>query len=230
VGLGAFYQSWRAKRVVAAKRRIPRQWPLSVRTLVNSKERRVWRWLVRAFLDHHVMIKIPVTRFTLPTQKDQGQHWFQLLTGVYCTFTICNAEGVVIGCVDVPGPLGLSLSNQTLKHSLLTQSEVGYWVVDPDHMPSVSEIRNGFIGEKGLQASEQERMRHESQFQTTRSNLQAAINRRRGGKPLPANPGDSAFSDSTAGPDSSGSLDGRLSNWQQDSFTAPLDSRVAGLR
>ena len=73
LAVGALVHSWWVKREASAKRRIPRQWPLTVRSLVNSKERRVWRWLVRAFLDHHVMVKMPVTRFTMPTQKDQGQ-------------------------------------------------------------------------------------------------------------------------------------------------------------
>ena len=227
LAVGALVHSWWVKREASAKRRIPRQWPLTVRSLVNSKERRVWRWLVRAFLDHHVMVKMPVTRFTMPTQKDQGQHWFQLLSGVYCTFTICTAEGVVIGCVDVPGPLGLSLSNQTLKHTLLTQSQIGYWVVDPDHMPSVSEIRSGFIAEKDAMAAERERERYESQFNTSRANLQATVTRRRTNKPALANPGDSAF-----GNDSNFGTDSRPfdSGWQHDSFSAPLDSRVAGLR
>ena len=224
---GVLVHAWWVRRQASAKRRIPRQWPLTVRSLVNSKERRVWRWLVRAFLDHHVMVKMPVTRFTMPTQKDQGQHWFQLLSGVYCTFTICTAEGVVIGCVDVPGPLGLSLSNQTLKHTLLTQSRIGYWVVDPDHMPSVSEIRSGFIADKDALAAERERERYDSQFDASRANLQATVTRRRTKKPVLSNPGDSAFgNDSNFGPDSRPGDSG----WQHDSFSAPLDSRVAGLR
>ncbi len=227
--LGVLLQRWRTNRLVASKRRIPRQWPIALRALVNSKERRVWRWLVRAFLDHHVMVKIPVTRFTMPERKDQGQHWFTLLAGVYCTFTICNAEGIVIGCVDVPGPLGLSLGNQTLKHSLLTQTGIGYWVVDPDHMPSVSEIRSGFIVDKSLQAAAQERERYDSQFKTTRSNLQATISRRRVATPRSSNPGDIAFSDSTSELDSRPSAP-PITNWQQDSFTAPLDSRMASLQ
>ena len=228
--VGGLLHAWWVKRVAIAKRRIPRQWPLTVRSLVNSKERRVWRWLVRAFLDHHVMVKMPVTRFTMPTQKDQGQHWFQLLSGVYCTFTICTAEGVVIGCVDVPGPLGLSLSNQTLKQTLLTQSRIGYWVVDPDHMPSVSEIRSGFIADKEAMAADRERERYESQFNASRANLQATVTRRRTNKPALSNPGDSAFgNDSNFGSDSR-PFDNSNSAWQHDSFSAPLDSRVAGLR
>ena len=208
--VGGLLHAWWVKRVAIAKRRIPRQWPLTVRSLVNSKERRVWRWLVRAFLDHHVMVKMPVTRFTMPT--------------------ICTAEGVVIGCVDVPGPLGLSLSNQTLKHTLLTQSRIGYWVVDPDHMPSVSEIRSGFIADKEAMAADRERERYESQFNASRANLQATVTRRRTNKPALSNPGDSAFgNDSNFGSDSR-PFDNSNSAWQHDSFSAPLDSRVAGLR
>lgn len=50
------------------------------------------------------MVKLPVTRFTMPQVREESQHWFQMLSGVYCTFTVCNVEGQVIGCVDVPGP------------------------------------------------------------------------------------------------------------------------------
>jgi hypothetical protein len=228
VAVGVLLHIWWIKRVAIAKRRIPRQWPLTVRSLVNSKERRVWRWLVRAFLDHHVMVKMPVTRFTMPTQKDQGQHWFQLLSGVYCTFTVCTAEGVVIGCVDVPGPLGLSLSNQTLKHNLLAQSQIGYWVVDPDHMPSVSEIRSGFIVDKETRNADRERERYESQFNASRANLQATVTRRRIHKPVSSNSGGAGFGhDFSSDPDS---FDHSNSAWEHDSFSAPLDSRIARLR
>lgn len=49
------------------KQRIPAHWPLHARVLVNAEELRVWRWLAETFDDHHVMIKMPVTRFTRPT-------------------------------------------------------------------------------------------------------------------------------------------------------------------
>jgi hypothetical protein len=84
----------------------PARWPLNPRVIVNSEERRVWRWLCRAFVDHHIMVKIPVTRFTMPRSPDNSVHWFNLLNGAYCTFTVCTPEGRAVGCVDVPGPKG----------------------------------------------------------------------------------------------------------------------------
>jgi hypothetical protein len=226
--LGAFaYARWQQKKELA-KRRIPRKWPLAVRALVNSRERRAWRWLVRAFLDHHVMIKLPVTRFTMPQVREQGQHWFQILSGVYCTFTVCTAEGSVIGCVDVPGPLGFSLSNQTLKHTLLSQCNIRYWVVDPDNLPSTTEIRAAFLGEQAVLKEELERVRTEAEFNETRANLKAALLRQRHHKTSDFARLDAALS---SDPHSHEAYESQLStSWQENSFVAPLDSRRAELR
>lgn len=226
-GLGAFVYAWWRKKKELAKRRIPRRWPLAVRSLVNSRERRAWRWLVRAFLDHHVMIKLPVTRFTMPQVKEQGQHWFKILSGVYCTFTVCTADGSVIGCIDVPGPRGFSLSNQTLKHTLLSQCNIRYWVVDPDNLPSTTEIRAAFLGEQAVLKEELERVRTEAAFNQTRANLKAALLRQRHHKTSDFARLDAALSSE---PHSHDAYESQLStSWQQNSFVAPLDSRAAEL-
>lgn len=47
--LGAYAYAAHLKKKDLAKRRIPRKWPLTVRALVNSRERLVWRWMLRAF-------------------------------------------------------------------------------------------------------------------------------------------------------------------------------------
>ncbi len=227
--LGAYAYAMRLKKLELAKRRIPRKWPLAVRPVVNSRERLVWRWIVRAFHDQQVMIKLPVTRFTLPQVPEEGQHWFQLLSGVYCTFTVCNTEGQVIGCVDVPGPRGLSLSNQTLKHTLLAQCNIRYWVVDPEHLPGLSAIRVAFLGEQAVLKEELERVRNEDEFNQTRANLKAALSRQRGQQPSA-----SEFARLegilSADPQSQESYESQLStNWRHDSFVAPLDSRRSEL-
>jgi hypothetical protein len=103
--------------------------------MANSEERRVWSWLIRVFFDHHVMIKVPVTRFTLPRAKENSAHWYQLLSGVYCTFTVCGADGQVVGCVDVPGVNGISRGNLQLKLTLLSQCGIAYSVVNPNSLP-----------------------------------------------------------------------------------------------
>jgi hypothetical protein len=227
-GLGVFGHAWWRQKKELAKRRIPRKWPLSVRPMVNSRERRAWRWLVRAFLDHHVMIKLPVTRFTMPQVREQGQHWFQILSGVYCTFTVCNAEGSVIGCVDVPGPLGFSLSNQTLKHPLLSQCNIRYWVVDPDKLPSTTEIRAAFLGEQAVLKEELDRVRTEAQFIETRDNLKAALLRKRHVQSSDFARLEAALSTE---PHSHDAYESQLStSWQHNSFVTPLDSRRSELR
>ena len=145
VALGAFLSAWQARRAERARRRIPARWPLNPRVIVNSEERRVWRWLCRAFVDHHIMVKMPVTRFTMPRSPDNSVHWFNLLNGAYCTFTVCTPEGRAVGCVDVPGPKGLSRRNQQLKHSLLTQCGIAYWLIRSNDLPTLTEIRLEFL-------------------------------------------------------------------------------------
>ena len=227
--LGAYVYAMHLKKQDMAKRRIPRKWPLTVRAMANSREKLVWRWMMRAFSDHHVMLKLPVTRFTMPQVKEEGQHWFEILGGVYCTFTVCNADGHVIGCVDVPGPQGLSLSNQTLKHTLLSQCNVRYWVVDPEHLPSLSTIRAAFLGDQAVFKEDLERVRSETEFNQTRANLKAALTRQRGNQPSGS---EFARLDAilSADPHSHEAYDSHLSTtWKHDSFVAPLDSRMGEL-
>jgi hypothetical protein len=63
----------------------PKRWPLSARVPANTEERKAWRWLTQSFPDHYVMIKFPVTRFTLPRKRENGMHWHELLSSVYWT-------------------------------------------------------------------------------------------------------------------------------------------------
>ncbi|MBN9412230.1 MAG: DUF2726 domain-containing protein [Burkholderiales bacterium] len=147
VALGALAQRAWNHRVLRLRRRLPTYWPLSTRAIANSEERRVWRWLTRAFFDHHVMLKLPMTRFTAPRDRSGGQDWYELLNSAYCTFTICSSDGRVVGCVDVPGNSGISKTTRMLKQSLLEQSDIGYWVVTSGSLPSTRDIRTEFLGD-----------------------------------------------------------------------------------
>ncbi|MEX1168075.1 MAG: hypothetical protein WEK74_14645, partial [Hydrogenophaga sp.] len=147
IALGAVAHRLWAARAERDRRRIPKHWPLTPRAVVNSEELRVWHWLSRAFYDQQIMIKLPVTRFTLPRDMEKGMAWYRLLNGVYCSFTVCTAEGRVIGCIDVLGQSAMPRSTRLLKHSLLTQCELPYWLVRSGSLPTVSEIRAEFLGE-----------------------------------------------------------------------------------
>lgn len=216
--LGALYWQQRQKSAELASRRIPNEWRLNTRPLVNSKERRVWVWLTKVMFDQQVMVKIPVTRFTSPARAEEAAQWFKLLNGLYCTFTVCNTEGRVIGCVDVPGRNGLSMGNQTLKHSLLSQCKVQYWVVEPDNLPHLTQIRTAFLGEDALHAHGEGATALDEKLRNVAVTLHAAVSRQRSHK---------LQSHDAAGPATHISL---APNWEVNSFLAPLDSRAAELR
>lgn len=218
------YRAWEDRKA-RARRRIPKQWPLDTRAVANSEELLVWHWLSRAFYDHHVMIKLPVTRFTLPREKEEGMDWYRLLGGVYCTFSICKADGRVVGCLDVPGRTGIPRSTRQLKHSLLTQCGLPYWVVRSNSLPTVSEIRGEFLGEVPTPETLRDREQEERAMIAAQTNLRSALNRQRNNRhsdfsPLSMWPG------STTGDSKVSDLG---SQWQDNSFLVPLDSRKGDL-
>ena len=220
--LGALCWRWHAgpANINQASQRIPAEWPLILRTLVNSSERRVWLWLTKVMFDQQIMVKIPVTRFTAPADLQDAEHWFKLLNGVYCAFTICDLNGQVIGCVDVAGRKGLTIANQTLKHSLLSQCGVQYWVIDPDNLPHLTQIRSAFLGEHvghGVAASALN-----EKLKDVAVNLHAAVSKQRNQKSSPAGSLELA-ADASVGVSIP-------THWEDNSFLAPLESRTAELR
>lgn len=222
-GLGAIVVYWVRRAPSQERRRIPKEWPLTVRQLVNSREKQVWLWLVKVMFDQQILVKIPVTRFTAPGADTDAAHWYHLLNGVYCTFTLCNMDGQVIGCIDVPGPRGLSMSNQTLKHTLLSQCGIHYTVVDPSNLPHLIQIRTAFLGEHAARGGGTN-SQLESQFKDVSQNLHAIVDRKRNTKSQAMAQLDAAM------PNSSGYSESHLaSGWEQNSFISPLDSRAAKL-
>lgn len=208
-------QRQRAAQQQARKLRLPQQWPLNPRPLVNSAERRVWRWLRSTFPEHQIMVKLPVTRFTMPRQPGEGQEWFSLLSGAYCTFTLSDDNGHVIGCIDVVGPHPLSRGNRQLKQTLLAQCGIGYWVVSADSLPEARRLRAEFLGTSGaeLQAAAPS---EQAKLEAVRMQLHEALNRNRNHRPQPAAAGQTDTDHVTPWP-------------QADSFLGSLDSRRAPL-
>ena len=154
VGIGLYV--WWLQKKSAALLRLPHKWPLVSRVLMTNEEYEVLRWLHSTFHDHLVMVKLPVLRFTTTAGKDKSgtaPRWQELLNGVYCTFTVCTANGNVVGCVDVPGKRGLSKPNRELKESLLSDCHIAYTVVRSIKLPKGSAMRAAFLGE--VQAEDQ---------------------------------------------------------------------------
>ena len=227
---GFVIHALRAKYVASRRKRIPKRWPLHSRVIANTEECRVWSWLSKVFYDHHIMIKIPVTRFTLPRSRKKGVHWYQLLSGVYCTFSVCATDGRVVGCVDVPRQNGISRSNRQLKATLLSQCGIGYCVVNSHSLPTMEEIRSEFLGEapppEGYVESDL------NTLTAAREKLRTVIDRQRHNRAA-ANGVASArrrtnFASSQENRHDDSDFDAEA--WQlNNSFVAPLDSRAGDL-
>lgn len=137
-------------RKVNASIHLPAKWPLMSRVIMTNDEYDVLRWLLATFHDHMVMVKLPVLRFTAPLDKEKnggGEKWQDLLGGVYCSFTVCTANGNVVGCIDVPSKRGLGKANRGLKESLLSDCRIAYTVVRAASLPKGSAMRAAFLGE-----------------------------------------------------------------------------------
>ncbi len=223
VAAGAAAYAWWMQRIKLEKRRVPRQSAIVRRALVNTREKAVWRWLVESFRDHHVMVKIPVTRFTTPVSEVDRAQWFELLSDIYCTFTVATSEGNVIGCVDVPGPNGISPSNLLIKRKLFIRCGVPYRVVQAEKLPASGDIFSAFVREEDemqIQIDAMEAAVTAGDLDRARAELRATVLRQRNSKSDTAvtRSGDAGFVDSVLAAD-----------WAPDSFNAPLDSRQADL-
>ena len=224
--LGAAGSVWWQRRAALARRQVPRQSRIVTRALVNSRERQVWAWLLKLFEQHQVMVKMPVTRFTIPMDDADKAQWFSLLSDVYCTFTLVTPEGKVIGCLDVPPPTGLPQSNLLIKRKLFARCALPYWIVAEGKLPNSKDIYRAFVSDADiarLRTPVQPETGAPSELEKARTDLQATVLRQRRNKGLGAGGGDrvdpdTPFLDSVLEPD-----------WAPDSFNAPLDSRQADL-
>ena len=135
---------------VSGASELPEKWPLKARGLVTTGEAEVWNWLRATFHDHHVLIKVPVLRFTTPMERDrkQRENWLTRLSAVYTTFAVCASDGTVVGCVDVPGKRGLDQSRRELKEALLADCHIAYTVVRHESLPRSEAMRAAFLGEE----------------------------------------------------------------------------------
>ncbi|HEY3046888.1 MAG TPA: DUF2726 domain-containing protein [Polaromonas sp.] len=147
--VGALLAAWWWRKKAGDRPRLPAKLPLGARGLVTTTEHEVWTWLRHTFRDHVVMVKLPVSRFTIPRDSEEvkSMQWLELLNGVYTTFTVCTTDGKVVGCVDVPGKRGLSTANRELKEDLLSDCGIAYTVVRSTRLPTGNAMRAAFLGE-----------------------------------------------------------------------------------
>ncbi len=203
VAAGVLIRRWRLRQTALRSLRAPSQWPIMARELVTPDEQVLWQWLSRELAEYPVMIKLPLLRYIALTTPADSAAWHKRLSGVYCTFTVCSADGTVIGCVDFVGA-DEDRAHCYLKESILGKCGIPYVMAGPGRWPAADSLRSAFIGEielsgpdptgpgspeslagdAGLELTAMDSLTP-SAVDRARSDLQTSVDQRRRQRPIP---------------------------------------------
>jgi hypothetical protein len=139
--LAALWAMWWVRSRAAQPAPLPTEWALTARPVFSTDERRVYRQLREALPHHIVLSKLPLVRFSQPTDPEQVRFWYELLGAIHVTFAICSANGRVLAAIDLDTDRGNSRRVLQIKQSVLAACRVRYLRCPVDHLPSVPELQ-----------------------------------------------------------------------------------------
>src|SRR6186713_1883720 len=120
---------------------LPTEWSLSARPVFSTDERRVYK-LLREALPHHIVLsKLPLVRFSQPSDPSEVRFWYDLLGAINVTFAVCSANGRVLVAIDLDTDRGNSRRVLQIKQSVLGACRVRYLRCPVDHLPTVAELQ-----------------------------------------------------------------------------------------
>lgn len=120
---------------------LPTEWTLTARPVFSSEERRVYRQLREALPHHIVLSKLPLVRFSQPTDPEEVRFWYELLGNANVSFAICSTNGRVLAAIDLEGERGGSRRALQIKQSVLAACKVRYLRCSVEQLPSVPELQ-----------------------------------------------------------------------------------------
>lgn len=120
---------------------LPTEWALSPRPVFSADERRVYK-LLREALPHHIVLsKLPLVRFSQPTDPSQVRFWYDLLGAINVTFAVCSANGRVLAAIDLDTDRGNSRRILQIKQSVLGACRIRYLRCPVDNLPTAAELQ-----------------------------------------------------------------------------------------
>jgi Protein of unknown function (DUF2726) len=137
----ALFALWWARTRTPKPAPLPTEWTLTARPVFSADERRVYRQLREALPHHIVLSKLPLVRFSQPTDPQQVRYWYELLGAIHVTFAICSANGRVLAAIDLDTDRGNSRRVLQIKQSVLGACRVRYLRCPVDHLPSIPELQ-----------------------------------------------------------------------------------------
>jgi len=120
---------------------LPTDWALSARPVFSTDERRVYA-LLREALPHHIVLsKLPLVRFSQPTDAAEVRYWYELLGAINVTFAVCSANGRVLAAIDLDSDRGNSRRILQIKQSVLGACRIRYLRCSVDNLPTAAELQ-----------------------------------------------------------------------------------------
>jgi hypothetical protein len=120
---------------------LPTEWALSARPVFSTDERRVYK-LLREALPHHVVLsKLPLVRFSQPSDPARVRYWYDLLGAINITFAVCSANGRVLAAIDLDTDRGNSRRILQIKQSVLGACRIRYLRCPVDNLPTAAELQ-----------------------------------------------------------------------------------------
>ncbi len=120
---------------------LPTEWTLTARPVFSAEERRVFRQLREALPHHIVLSKLPLVRFSQPTDPAQVRYWYELLGAQHVSFAVCSANGRVLAAIDLESERGSSRRSMQIKQSVLNACKVRYLRCPSSKLPTVAELQ-----------------------------------------------------------------------------------------
>jgi hypothetical protein len=133
--------AWALRGRAARQPPLPTQSTLAERPVFSAEERRVFRQLREALPHHIVLSKLPLARFSQPTDPAEVRYWHEVLGSQHVSFAICSANGRVLAAIDLESDRGTSRRSLQIKQSVLAACKVRYLRYTPGRLPSVPELQ-----------------------------------------------------------------------------------------
>jgi Protein of unknown function (DUF2726) len=130
------------------ERNMPDVWPLARRPVLNARERHVYALMKQAFPQQQVLVKLPLTRFTQLRETKNAAFWYELLTPLTVTFTLCDGNTQVFAVVDLLNEDRAGSSATKLKRRALAAAQVRYVRLNMTEVPSVRMLRDLLLSDK----------------------------------------------------------------------------------
>jgi hypothetical protein len=207
--------------------KIPDNWPLASRLVLNSKERAMYDIIAQTFPHLLIFVKLPLTRFMQLRETKSVEYWYNLISPLNVTYAMCTREGRVVAAIDLVFTGKASESALVMKTRAMRAAEVKYITLDAQTTPTPAQLRHLILGDAGERPASPSRTSQAPKiedFEATRARLEQLLSDKRAGQQR--DPRDMWYRDSVINKDSFIMPDSRINSGFQSSGLSGIEVDV----